>query len=112
VLRRTLVLCAIFVFVALAQNPKTDLDYSRDAQQSAIRIDVFESSELRMNHYKKKRPYSLPRNARLRWTITVDDSVKYQEIDGFGASVSESSAWLLKRKLSDSQRKGRIANAL
>jgi glucosylceramidase len=34
----------------------------------------------------------------------VDDSAKYQEIDGFGASLTESSAYLLKRKLGDAQR--------
>jgi len=105
VLRRTLVLCAAFVFVALAQNPKTDLDYSRDAQQSAIRIDVFESSEASHESLQKKAPLQFAKERSVALTITVDDSVKYQEIDGFGASVSESSAWLLKRKLSDSQRK-------
>ena len=38
-------------------------------------------------------------------TISVDDSVRYQQIDGFGASLTDSSAWLLWNKLSGAQRK-------
>ena len=34
--------------------------------------------------------------------ITVDDSVKYQQMDGFGASLTDSSAWLVWTKLTDS----------
>jgi len=37
-------------------------------------------------------------------TIEVDDSVKYQQIDGFGASLTDSSAWLISQKLSEAQR--------
>jgi glucosylceramidase len=37
-------------------------------------------------------------------TITVDDSVKYQQIDGFGASLTDSSAWLISQKLTAQQR--------
>jgi glucosylceramidase len=37
--------------------------------------------------------------------IGVDDSKKYQSIDGFGASLTDSSAWLLETKLSAAQRK-------
>jgi len=38
-------------------------------------------------------------------TIRVDEFVQYQTIDGFGASLTDSSAWLLDRKLSKEQRK-------
>ena len=37
-------------------------------------------------------------------TISVDDAVRYQTIDGFGASLTDSSAWLLEEKLSEKQR--------
>ncbi len=38
-------------------------------------------------------------------TLFVNDAVRYQKIDGFGASLTDSSAsaWLLRNKLSDSQ---------
>jgi glucosylceramidase len=38
-------------------------------------------------------------------TITVDDALRYRTIEGFGASLTDSSAWLLKNTLTESQRK-------
>src|SRR5207245_8980175 len=38
-------------------------------------------------------------------TITLNDAVKFQQIDGFGASLTDSSAWLLWNKLTEAQRK-------
>ncbi len=37
-------------------------------------------------------------------TITVDDGVQYQMMDGFGASFTDSSAWLVWNKLTPEQR--------
>lgn len=37
-------------------------------------------------------------------TITVDESTTYQTMDGFGASLTDSAAWLIQTKLSSSQR--------
>jgi glucosylceramidase len=39
------------------------------------------------------------------WTITVNELNTYQQMDGFGASLTDSSAWLLKYKLTDLKRK-------
>ena len=39
------------------------------------------------------------------WTISINEQNKYQQIDGFGASLTDSSAWLIKYKLTDSKRK-------
>jgi len=36
-------------------------------------------------------------------TITVNESIKYQQMDGFGASLTDSSAWLVANKLSGAQ---------
>ena len=36
--------------------------------------------------------------------ISVDPSARYQEMDGFGASMTDSSAWLLEEKLSPAAR--------
>lgn len=35
--------------------------------------------------------------------ITVNDSIQYQPIDGFGASLTDSSAWLISHKLTSAQ---------
>ncbi len=37
-------------------------------------------------------------------TIKVDDSVTYQQMDGFGAAVTDTSAWLIAEKLSAATR--------
>ena len=37
--------------------------------------------------------------------IKVNDSIKYQQIDGFGASLTDSSAWLITHKLSSAQQR-------
>ena len=39
------------------------------------------------------------------WTISVNELNKFQQIDGFGASMTDSSAWLIKNKLTDTKRK-------
>jgi len=36
--------------------------------------------------------------------ITVDDSQRFQEIDGFGASLTDAAAWLFAKKLTPAQR--------
>jgi glucosylceramidase len=41
-------------------------------------------------------------------TILVNEAVKYQTIDGFGASLTESSAWLLQQRLTAEQRRATL----
>lgn len=38
------------------------------------------------------------------FTITIDEKTTYQQMDGFGASLTDSSCWLLYYKLSDAKR--------
>ncbi|NWF69778.1 MAG: glycosyl hydrolase [Chloroflexi bacterium] len=40
----------------------------------------------------------------MHYVIRVDDSTQYQRMEGFGAAMTDSSAWLLMRLLSDRQR--------
>ncbi len=37
-------------------------------------------------------------------TVAVDDGVRYQRMEGFGASLTDSSAWLIANRLSERQR--------
>ena len=37
------------------------------------------------------------------FTITVNDATKYQQMDGYGGSITDSSAWLIANKLTSSQ---------
>src|SRR5260221_1112903 len=38
------------------------------------------------------------------WTMTVNESQELQQMDGFGAAITDSSAWLIYNKMSTSQR--------
>lgn len=38
------------------------------------------------------------------YTITVNDGTRYQTMDGFGASMTDSSAWLMQNKLTSNKR--------
>jgi glucosylceramidase len=92
----------LFSSAFLLMSPKCA--FGSPQEESTPQIEVYQSSE---EHHE-----ALLQKAATRFrlahppslTITVDDSKKYQEIDGFGASLTESSAYLLKRKLTDSQR--------
>lgn len=71
--------------------------------QSTVR--VIESSESRNTSLEEKAaiPFGAERANQL--TITVDERIRYQPIEGFGASLTDSSAWLLQDRLTDAQRK-------
>jgi glucosylceramidase len=84
--------------LASAQNGPGAVDFKGHA------IQVFESSEDKRESLAEKPALAFGTDRAPVLTIFVDDTVKYQEIDGFGASLTESSAWLLKRKLTDPQR--------
>ena len=89
----TCICSAAFPQVALAQREK-----------SGAEIKVYQSSEEKRESLAEKPALTFRTDRANALTIFVDDTTKYQEIDGFGASLSESSAYLLKRKLSDGQR--------
>ena len=82
----------------------TKCAFGSPQKESAAQIEVFQSSEEKHESLvaQPNVPFRAERSPAL--TILVDDATKYQEIDGFGASLTESSAYLLKRKLTDAQR--------
>ena len=71
----------------------------------ANRVAVVESSEELHEALQEKPELTFGAAHSGGLTINVDDSVRYQQIDGFGASLTDSSAWLLSHKLNDAQRK-------
>lgn len=73
--------------------------------KEAARIEVYESSEELHETLQPKPALTFSATRTPNLTITVNDGVKYQQIDGFGASLTDSSAWLLWNKLTESQRK-------
>ncbi len=105
VLRRTTALSAMVVFVALGQQAKTGHETPRAVRQRNVRIGVVESSEDLHEALLEKPPLQFGSSRIPALTIEIDESVKYQQVDGFGASLSDSSAWLLSQKLTPAQRR-------
>jgi glucosylceramidase len=110
---RTTLLTACFALVALATGAS--------AQSVAVyqtTPDLLEALSQRQALHFSAKP-SLALTAPL---ITVDDAQRFQEMDGFGASLTDSAAWLFAKKLPPAQtdaafktlfsRKGGIASDL
>ncbi len=78
---------------------------------AAARVGAAESAQIWMSsadgrHRLEKLadiPFSSGEGAKL--TIRVDESKQYQRIEGFGASFTESSAWLIQKRMNESQRR-------
>ena len=98
-------LAAGLTLLLLAMLPRSLAQQKAASSTEAPRIDVVESSEELHETLQEKGvlTFGAPRTPNL--TITVNDAVKYQQIDGFGASLTDSSAWLLWNKLTEAQRK-------
>jgi glucosylceramidase len=71
---------------------------------SSVPIDVVESSEALHESLREKPVLQFSSSRPAHLTMRVDGSRTYQQIDGFGASLTDSSAWLLSEKLTPSQR--------
>jgi glucosylceramidase len=72
---------------------------------TATAVRVVESSEEHNAFLEEKPAIHFGGDRSPGLTILVDDSVRMQTIDGFGASLTDSSAWLLWNKLSEAKRK-------
>lgn len=71
---------------------------------SGTKIEVVESTENRPPALEKKTALQFGKTQTSALTIRVDETTQYQAIDGFGSSLTDSSAWLLDKKLSAQQR--------
>src|SRR5690242_3362361 len=93
------VIC-LSLFVPLARGQQSVPDPGQSAQ-----IQVYQSSEELHETLQEKPALTFGSTRGPNLTITVNDAVRYQQIDGFGASLTDSSAWLLWNKLTEPQRK-------
>ena len=80
------------------QTPSSQVGHSQA-------IEVYESSEEPRETLRQKAPLTFAAARLPNLTISVNDSLKYQRIEGFGASLTDSSAWLIWNKLTEVQRK-------
>jgi glucosylceramidase len=105
ILGRASLVCFLIVLAGSAISPETRKDSPASQAQVPTRIDVVESSEDLHESLQEKPPLHFGSSHEAGLTIEVNDSVKYQEIDGFGASLTDSSAWLISQKLNAQQRR-------
>jgi glucosylceramidase len=89
---RYTMLCSVFLCAAPLQTQAQAIRVVES--QEALNISLEEKPAI---HFASERTPEL--------TIVVDDQVAYQPIEGFGASLTDSSAWLMKTYLTDEQRK-------
>jgi len=99
--RRTVV--GLLVTPCICAAISSDVAHAQTGKPAA-EIKVYQSSEEKHESLAEKPALTFRTDRVPALTIFVDDATRYQEIDGFGASVTESSAYLLKRKLGDAQR--------
>src|SRR5882762_569295 len=104
ILHPTPLLCLLVAVTVSAQSGKNINDSPAARTPNSVHIDVVESSE-DLHESLREKPYlqfspSQPSGLAIR----VDSSRTYQQIDGFGASLTDSSAWLLSQKLTPAQR--------
>jgi len=78
------------------------------AGAQAGQVAVVESNEDLQESLQEKPVLQFGSKRAPSLTIIVDDAVRYQQIDGFGASLTDSSAWLLSRKLGGVQRQAAL----
>jgi len=97
------------LFLACALCGGTSLSAARtqrsDVSAGNTRVEVYESSEDWHETLQPKPSLQFGPVRAPELTITVSDSRKYQEMDGFGASLTDSSAWLLWHSLTETQRR-------
>ncbi len=104
ILRPTPLLCFLAALTVSAQPEKTIKGSPASRAQGSVHIDVVESSEDLQEALREKPALQFSSSQPKNLTILVDESRTYQQIDGFGASLTDSSAWLLSQKLTPAQR--------
>ena len=96
-------LLVVSLSVALHASPAAAQKGASTANPPAGNLRVFQSMERTVAEPEEQRPISFGTQRAPELTIFVDDAKRYQTIEGFGASITDSSAWLLRNKLSESQ---------
>ena len=94
----------IIVFVQTVPGFKTVSAQQRNSGKPVKVIAVYESSEQPQESLREKPSLQFSPAQPSNLTIRLDESRTYQQIDGFGASITDSSAWLLSQKLTATQR--------
>ncbi len=104
ILRCMSLLCVLAALTASAQSRGGKKRPPDSYAQNSVRIAIVESSEELQEALRDKPSLEFSASQPAGLIVRLDASRTYQQIDGFGASVTESSAWLLFQKLTAAQR--------
>ena len=102
-MRPTRNLLLVCLFAAMHCSVAVAQTRTPAATPPAGQVRVFESTEHTVGEPEERTPISFGPQRAPELTIFVNDAKQYQTIDGFGASITDSSAWLLRNKLSEPQ---------
>src|SRR5207249_3599843 len=98
-------LCASLTCAAIVHAQAEPQSSSAPHSHSRLMIQVYETSDALHEVLRKKPPLLFRQGSPGALAIHVDDSLSFQQIDGFGASLTDASAWLLAEKLTSGQRR-------
>jgi glucosylceramidase len=99
--RIKLFLVCLFSAMQCSMAPAQERTSTAKPQAGLVR--VFESTEHTVGEPEERTPISFGPQRAQELTIFVNEAKQFQTIDGFGASITDSSAWLVRNKLSESQ---------
>ena len=102
-MRPTRNLLLVCLFAAMHCSVAVAQTRTPAATPPAGQVRVFESTEHTVGEPEERTPISFGPQRAPELTIFVNDAKQYQTIDGFGASITDSSASLLRNKLSEPQ---------
>lgn len=77
---------------------------------SAQTVSVVETTGSQSKLLQTQPSVSFGAKGSVRLTITVNDGIKYQQMDGYGGSFTDSSAWLVYNKLTSTQQATLMTN--
>ncbi len=98
-------LCAVLGSAFFGDTARTGEAAAQAKVGNSLRIAVVESSEDLHESLQDKPSLHFGSSRAEGLTIVVSDAAKYQQMDGFGASLTDSSAWLISQKLTAPQRR-------
>jgi glucosylceramidase len=90
---------AVFGHSCLAQTRP------RPSFPKTVKVEVYESTTDLQESLQQKEPLTFGDTRLPALTVSINPSKTYQQMEGFGASLTDSSAWLLFNKLDGPQRK-------
>ena len=106
--QRLLPLLSILAFAACATAPHHPARTERDTSVSPT-VQVWLSTADGRKRLELGHDIAFDAAAEAKTTIEIDAGKRYQEMVGFGAAITDASAWLIEQRMNPAQRKALLA---